>query len=156
MTDFEDKISCSAVTDDHRSEARLCVVQAVYEWRVGGEAITHVEADFLAGPVASRKASKKVFKALFATVTAENERFTGLISAYLKDGWTFARLDATLQALLLTAVAELASAADTPVKVIVTEYLTLTRLFFDENQVPFVNGILDSIARQLRPEEFVA
>ncbi|MDD9911992.1 MAG: transcription antitermination factor NusB [Alphaproteobacteria bacterium] len=155
MADFEDKILCTAVTDDTRSEARLCAIQAIYQWQATEAAITHVLAEFLDGPVKSRKASKKVFEELFNGATSEQERFTGLIKAHLNEKWTFERLDSVMQALLLVATSELSHQPDTPVKVVINEYLTLSRAFFDESQVPFVNGILDKISRQIRPEEFV-
>ena len=156
MTEFNDVISSEPLTDDPRSEARVCAVQAVYQWRllVGETTPADVQAEFLAGPIISRKANKRVFSTLVEAVAKDVERFQELISSKLNEKWTFDRLDSTMQAMLLVAVAELATNPDIPIKSFVGEYLTTTRAFFEEQQVPFVNGVLDALARQMRPEDF--
>ncbi|MFZ2620269.1 MAG: transcription antitermination factor NusB [Alphaproteobacteria bacterium] len=151
-----EQFNATATTDDPRTEARLCAIQAVYQCRLIGEDVRHVQETFLKGPVASRKANKALFAALLTATMLEQPRFAQLIANHLKDGWTVERLDTTMQALLLTAVAELSTQAEAEPKVVLGEYVALARAFFDDKQAGFVNGILDKIARVVRPEVFVS
>jgi N utilization substance protein B len=137
-------------TDDPRSEARLCVIQGVYQQRLTEDEPAQVKARMLKGRVAAGQAEKKLFAALYDATLADQDRFRTLVATHLREDWTFDRLDRTMQALLLVAVAELSTQPATSIKVVLSEYLTLTRAFFDEKQVAFVNGVLDQVAKQVR------
>jgi len=68
--------------------------------------------------------------------------------------WPIARLDPTLRALFRAAGAELVD-SDTPPRVIISEYVEVTRAFFPEGrEAKFVNAVLDHIAREAKPEAF--
>ena len=41
-----------------------------------------------------------------------------------------------------------------PARVIIDEYVGLAHAFFDGEQPNLANGILDNLAKKLRPEEF--
>ena len=43
---------------------------------------------------------------------------------------------------------------DIPARVIITEYVDVANAFFDGAQPGLVNGVLDTLARRLRPDEF--
>ncbi len=60
------------------------------------------------------------------------------------------RLGAVMRALLRAGVYELMAFTDVPVKVVISEYVTLARSFFSESETGFVNGILDKISREVR------
>ena len=48
-------------------------------------------------------------------------------------------------------------ALDTPAKVIIAEYLSLSEAFYpDGKETKFVNAILDFMAREVKPDEFSA
>lgn len=51
---------------------------------------------------------------------------------------------------------ELINNPETPYKVVVNESVNLTKKFGAEQAHKFVNGILDKVASQTRPEEFKA
>lgn len=150
MTDTPESFNLPTVTDDARTEARLCTVQAVYQHRLTEDSGTQVVQSFLTGPVKARQADKTLFKALFEATLADQSRYETLVSGFLKEGWTLEKLDSTLQALLLVATAELSTQADTETKVVLSEYIALARAFFDDKQSAFVNGILDKIAQAVR------
>jgi N utilization substance protein B len=68
--------------------------------------------------------------------------------------WPIDRIDPTLRALFRAAGAELV-ASDTPPKVVITEYVDISRAFFPEGKEPkFVNAVLDHMAREAKPEAF--
>ena len=48
---------------------------------------------------------------------------------------------------------ELAEEPATPAKVVITQYVDVAHAFFGGKEPGFVNGLLDRLARDLRPEE---
>jgi N utilization substance protein B len=51
-------------------------------------------------------------------------------------------------------VFELTERRDVPAKVVITEYVDVARAFFEADEPGLVNGVLDAVGRQARPEEF--
>lgn len=80
----------------------------------------------------------------------------GAISAALAEGWPMDRLDPVLRALLRAASAELFDAAGAPARVILDEYMDVAHGFFGAEEPRFANGVLNRLARSLRPAEFAA
>jgi N utilization substance protein B len=70
----------------------------------------------------------------------------------LTEGWKLERLGPVLRCILRASIFELMNFSETPLKVIINEYVNITRSFFDEKEVGFVNGILDKIAHEVRPD----
>jgi N utilization substance protein B len=70
--------------------------------------------------------------------------------------WPLARLDPVLRALLRAGGGELAMANGPPTRVVINEYLDVAHGFFTGDEPKMVNGLLDSLARSLRPQEFVS
>ena len=77
-----------------------------------------------------------------------------LIHTALEGNWPLARLDATLRAILRAGTYELTSRKDVPAAVVITEYVTVAQAFFHEDEPRIINGVLDHIARRVRPDEF--
>ncbi|MFK7754854.1 MAG: transcription antitermination factor NusB [Sedimentitalea sp.] len=68
--------------------------------------------------------------------------------------WPISRIDPTLRAMFRAAGAEM-SQTTTPPKVVISEYVEITRAFFpDGREIKFVNAVLDHMAREARPEAF--
>jgi N utilization substance protein B len=67
--------------------------------------------------------------------------------------WELDRLAATDRAVLRIAIAELLARPGMPVRVVLDEAITIARKFGSEESGRFVNGVLDKVARRLRPEE---
>lgn len=70
--------------------------------------------------------------------------------------WKFERLAATDRGVLRLAVAELMHMPGTPAKVVLEEAVVIARKYGREDSGRFVNGVLDRIARTLRPGELEA
>jgi N utilization substance protein B len=68
--------------------------------------------------------------------------------------WPLARLSATDRSVLRAAVAELMSRPGTPVRVVLDEAIEIAKRYGSEESGRFVNGVLDRVARRLRPTEF--
>jgi N utilization substance protein B len=63
----------------------------------------------------------------------------------------FGAVDPVERAAVLLGAFELAHVPETPFRVVINEYLELTKRFGAEQSHRFVNGVLDKLARQLRP-----
>ena len=68
--------------------------------------------------------------------------------------WPLHRLAATDRAVLRVAVAELFSRPGSPVRVVIDEAIEIARRYGSSESGGFVNGVLDRVARRLRPAEF--
>ncbi len=73
------------------------------------------------------------------------------IAARLASGWSLDRLDRPMRALLRVAAYELLARADVPVKTVINEYVDVADAFYARREKGFVNGLLDAVARDLRP-----
>jgi len=49
---------------------------------------------------------------------------------------------------------ELRECNDIPVKVVINEYIEISKSFFEGDEPNFINGILDKISKIYRPNEF--
>jgi N utilization substance protein B len=67
--------------------------------------------------------------------------------------WPLERLAATDRSVLRIAVAELMARPGTPARVILDEAIEVARRYGSEESAAFVNGVLDRVARGLRPDE---
>ena len=67
--------------------------------------------------------------------------------------WPLERLSATDRAVLRIATAELIARSGSPVAVVIDEAIELAKRYGSEESGRFVNGVLDRVARALRPRE---
>ena len=70
------------------------------------------------------------------------------------ENWTIDRLAATDRAVLRSAIAELLVRPGTPARVILDEAIEVARRYGSGASGTFVNGVLDRVAKRLRPGEF--
>jgi N utilization substance protein B len=87
-------------------------------------------------------------------VVREQRTIDPALNRLLDTGWPLARLDATLRAILRAAAYEVMFMENVPARVAITEYLDVAHAFFDEQEPKLLNGVLNTLARQRRPEEF--
>ena len=67
--------------------------------------------------------------------------------------WEIARLAATDRSVLRAAVGELLGRPGTPARVVLDEAIEIAKRYGSEESGRFVNGVLDRVARDLRPGE---
>ncbi|MCY4190238.1 MAG: transcription antitermination factor NusB [Rhodospirillaceae bacterium] len=143
---------------DRRTQARIATVQALYQLGATNAAPDDILDEFRthrmseAGPAAI--ADKALFGEVFRGACGNRSVLNDMIQGSLSDDWTLERMDRVLVALLNAAAWELLGRAETPARVIITEYVDVARLFFDNREPAFVNGVLDRLARKIRPDEF--
>jgi len=68
--------------------------------------------------------------------------------------WSLRRLAATDRSVLRGAVGELMARPGTPARVVLDEAIDIAKRYGSEASGRFVNGVLDRVARELRPGEF--
>jgi len=95
-----------------------------------------------------------LFGQIVRSASRQQDKVDPIIAAALTDDWPMARLDPVLRALLRAAAAELCMEGGPPARVVINEYLDVAHGFFDGEEPGMANGVLDSIARLLRPAEF--
>ena len=97
-----------------------------------------------------------LFAQIVRAASSQQDTLDPMLSAALTEDWPLLRLDPVLRALLRAGAAELWMADGPPAKVVINEYLDVAHGFFDGEEPRLANGVLDRIARQLRPAEFAA
>jgi len=141
-----------------RSAARLAAVQALYQQEMEGTPTTRLIHEFHAhrlgatiGDVTYVDAEESFFDDLVSGTMARLAEIDELIAARLAEGWTLARLDKPMKALLRVGAYELLARIDVPVATVLTEYVDVAKAFYDKRETGFVNGLLDALAKAARP-----
>jgi N utilization substance protein B len=148
---------------NQRGAARLGAVQALYQMDIGGATLPSVVAEFETHRLGQelegqqlRPADFAFFRTLVGGVVDNQRMIDPIIHSALPPTWPLTRIDLTLRAILRCGVFELMERHDVPARVVITEYVDVARAFFDADEPGLVNGVLDHVARDARPEEFSA
>lgn len=145
-----------------RTAARLAAVQALYQMELTGIPADTVVEEFLAyrlKPDTPRdepdfgEADKGLFVELTRGATAQGDAVDRTVAGALSPDWPLARLEAVLRAILRVGVYELAHRRDVPPEIAINEYVDIAHAFYAGKEPGMVNGVLDKVARDLRPEE---
>ena len=146
---------------NQRSVARLGAVQALYQMEVGGITLPAVVAEFEAHRLGCelegeqlRPADASFFRLLVAGVVEHQRKIDPIIHNALPPTWPLTRIDLTLRAILRCGVFELTERRDVPPRVVISEYVDVAHAFFEADEPGLVNGLLDRVAHDARPEEF--
>jgi len=105
-------------------------------------------------PIAAGEADRDLRHAITMGVFHRKSDIDGALSHVLARNWPLDRLETVMRAILRCGAWELFERGETPGRSIVREYVSLTDAFYEDREPGFVNGVLDKLARQLRPEEF--
>ena len=136
-----------------RRRAREFALQGLYQWRVGGADAAAIEAHVHDGE-GFDKADGEFYRALLRGVLARHEALQAGIAPFLDR--PFAELSPIESCVLLAAAFELDNYRETPYRVIINESIELAKSFGGADGHKFVNGVLDKLAAELRPEEVAA
>jgi len=136
-----------------RHRARRALVQAVYKWQMTDADTDKVAAEF-AESGALEKADGEFFDELLRGVLLASDDLDELLSPNLDRA--LARLDNVELAVLRLGTFELQNRPDVPYRVVIDEYVELTKLFGAQDGYKFVNGVLNKLAHSLRSVEVSA
>jgi transcription antitermination protein NusB len=128
-----------------KRQAREVALQALYAWQLSG-------GDPLEEARTNEAYEKTEFlEELLRGVRSRAAELESLITPHLTR--EFARLSPVERAILYIGAYELAHHPKTPFKVVLNEAVELGKSFGASEGYRFVNGVLEKIATQLRPEE---
>ena len=140
-----------------RSAARLAAVQALYQQEMEGTPTPRLIHEFHAHRLGATiegatyaDAEESFFDDLVSGTVARQAEIDALIADRLAKGWSLARLDKPMKAILRVGSYELIARADVPVASVINEYLDVAEAFYDKREKGFVNGLLDAIAKVAR------
>jgi N utilization substance protein B len=138
-----------------RREARLAVVQALYQQDLNPSSSRSLADEFEAHRL-EPQADAEHFRALLLAAGERAVEIDEMLNGALAKGWTVAKLEAVLRAVLRAGVAELLIFMEIPVRVVIDEYVTLAKGFFEGREPAMVNGVLDALAHRIRDAEMPA
>jgi N utilization substance protein B len=95
-------------------------------------------------------AEREFFDDVVTGVAARSAEIDAAISGRLAEGWSLARLDRPMRAILRAGAYELLARRDVPVGSVISEYVDVAHAFYDKRESGFVNGLLDAIAKEAR------
>lgn len=144
-----------------RSAARFYAVQALFQMETSGQTVEQVRREFETYRIGAEgteedwvEADRKHFGKLVDQAVDQQASIDQMTDRALVAKWPIARIDPTLRALFRAAGAEFL-ATQTPPRVTITEFVQLAQAFFPEGkESKFVNGVLDHMAHEARPEAF--
>ncbi len=156
-----------------RTASRVAATQALFQSEQGQEAAEAVIDQFIrhrlgmlpgtvgAPPEAFAEgrvpdAQVPLFARIVRTAVEQQDRLDKMLADNLPSDWPLPRLDPVLRAMLRAGGAELSMEDGPPARVIINEYLDVAHGFFVGDEPRMVNGLLDRLARLLRPAEFEA
>jgi transcription antitermination protein NusB len=153
-----------------RSTARLAAVQALYDAGITGDSIDVLLKDFIDHGIGSRAIvtdeedesetevalaapDPLLLAAILRGSLAQAAQLDEVIGNALSGDWSIERLEQVLHAILRAAAFELVNMPDTPVRVVISEYVDIAGAFYSGPEPGLVNAVLDRIARVVRASE---
>jgi N utilization substance protein B len=133
-----------------RSRARLAAVQALYQMDMAGTDLAEVIDEFKTHRI-GESADAEHFARILQGVVRRQKDLDPAIDGQLASGWSLVRVDAILRAILRAGAFELMEETGVPVRVVINEYVDVAHAFFAADEPRVVNGVLDGLARKLRP-----
>lgn len=152
-------------TQDERRErkaaARFYAVQALFQMEASDVPIGEITRQFETHRIGAEtpdetwvEADLAHFRRLIETTVERQAAIDQLTDRALVAKWPIDRIDPTLRALFRAAGAEML-ASETPARVVISQFVEITRAFFPEGrEANFVNAVLDHMAREARAAEF--
>ncbi|MEO7411025.1 MAG: transcription antitermination factor NusB [Sphingomicrobium sp.] len=140
-----------------RSAARLAAVQALYQMEMEATPLARLLHEFhqhrlgaTIGDDTYTDAEIDFFDDVVTGADARRDEIDALITGRLAEGWSLARLDKPMKAILRAGTYELLARPDVPAATVISEYIDVAHAFFDKRETGFVNGLLDAIAKSAR------
>jgi N utilization substance protein B len=136
-----------------RKKARHLLVQALYQWRMSGNSIIDIEAEFNADNNMA-KVDTDYFSEILHAVPSKLDDIQGAYEPFLDR--TNEKLDPIATAILQIATYEMLHRIDVPYKVVINEAVSLAKKFGATDSYKYVNGVLDKLATATRSVEVMS
>ena len=132
-----------------RRKAREYALQMLFQWDVTRDAIDQIISNFFENY--DEPQAVVDFARLLVTRTVEHvEEIDSLIKSHAEH-WRLDRMATVDRNVLRLATQEFLYDKETPKSVIINEAIEIARRFSSQESPQFINGILDSIRRELQP-----
>ncbi|MHA1558512.1 MAG: transcription antitermination factor NusB [Alphaproteobacteria bacterium] len=133
-----------------RGLSRLFALQALYQNEYIHQPIDRIIKEFINYRLYEKQydilPNISFFKELTKGAYEKRVQSDLLIQKYLSKDWKLDRIPLIMSNILRLAVCELCF-LKAPIPVVIDEYVEISKGFFEEKEVHFINGILDSIAK---------
>src|SRR5689334_20031545 len=131
-----------------RRKSRELCLQMLFQWDMGKQSPEHVRKTFW-GERAEVDAETRGFADdLFKVAIDHQAQIDELIQKHAQH-WRMERMATVDRNVLRTGVAEFLGYSETPKPVVINEALEIARKFSAPESVQFINGVLDSIGKEL-------
>jgi N utilization substance protein B len=131
-----------------RRKSREMALQMLFQADMGKQDADHVRRTFWGVNDGTSADVRGFADDLFRVATDRGGEIDGLIERHAEH-WRMERMAAVDRNLLRAAVAELLAYRETPRAVVINEALEIARKFSTPESVHFLNGVLDSIGKEL-------
>jgi len=131
-----------------RRKSRELVLQMLFQSDMGKQDADHVRRTFWAEHGTTTSDVRGFADDLFRVATDRVAEIDGLIERHAEH-WRMERMAAVDRNLMRAAVAELMGFPATPRAVVINEALEIARKFSSPESVQFINGVLDSVGKEL-------
>ncbi len=134
-----------------RRRARELALQGLYQWQLNHASAAEVLKN-LSELEHFESADQEFLRAELTGVIEEHTKLRALVEPLVDRKW--AEVSPVEKAILLMGAWELAHALDIPYRVAINEGIELAKRFGGTDGHKYVNGVLDRLAAQARPDEF--
>ncbi|CAK0742960.1 transcription antitermination protein NusB [uncultured Gammaproteobacteria bacterium] len=142
-----------------RSAARLAAVQTLYQVEIGGMTAEGALNDFTRHRLADDDgidyvtAEVDLLAAIVRGASVRLAEIDRIVAATLDARTNLERMETLLRAILRAGSWELLAQPETHSRIIINDYVNVTHAFFAGREPGMINGVLDHVARVLRPDE---
>lgn len=134
-----------------RGLSRRLTVQALYQWMVNETRPAVLLKQFREQDAGLGRADPAYFEELLNGSVEQAQTLTLRLVPHLDR--PLAQLDPVEYAVLVLGAYEMANKPEVPWKVVVNECVNLAKIFGAEDGFKFVNGVMDKLAHEMRPDE---
>ena len=135
-----------------RRKARRALVQAAYQWQFADADLAQLHEEF--AERALDKADEEFFLDILTRMIKHSDELDKMLAPLLDR--PLDQLDMVERGVLRLAAVELSERIDIPYRVVIDEYVQLTKTFGSADAHKFVNGVLDRLSAQHRELEVTA
>jgi len=131
-----------------RRKSRELVLQMLFQADMGRQTPEQVRRTFWTAHTSTPEEVRGFAEDLFRLASDRSAEIDGLIESHAEH-WRMDRMAAVDRNLLRAAIAELLGFPATPRAVVINEALEIAGKFSSPESVQFINGVLDSVGREL-------
>lgn len=140
-----------------RRASRFFAIQALYQAEHSDQPLSFLIDGFIKEHLhhsdhnTAVNSDEDFFSSLIQGAWSHKAELDEAVSSILHEGWTIERLDAVVHAILRLGSYECLYTPETPISVIVNEYLEVAKAFFSQNEVNFIHVALDHLGKLRQP-----